>query len=66
MPTPPENWFTAPDMALLAADLYRRPVVFLGHAFGFCMTLLPYRPDQFLNLAIVLVHKNGNHFHMGN
>ena len=62
---PLENWFTEPDMAVLAADLYRRPVVFLGQSFGFCMPLLPYRPQEFMTLPIVLVLKNGNHFHMG-
>ena len=64
-PPPRQNWFSAPDMAVVAADLYQRPVVVLGGTLPGCVTCLPYRAEGFTPSPIVMVHVNDNHFNMG-
>ena len=65
-PVPLSAWFRVPSMAILAADLYQRPVVILVATTLASNTYLPFTPTSFEPISIVLVHVNENHWMLGN
>ena len=60
---PVGSWFSYPDMAFVATDLYERPVVVLGPTFSTCGTVLPLRTQNFA-IPVVLI-QNNDHFQKG-
>ena len=62
---PKEKWFIMPEMATLAADLYRRPVDFSGETIGRSNTFFPFSPSFFNSSPIAFVLVDGYHFNLG-